>query len=330
LFVSSAPHWSSALAAALVAGAATAALLTLLLRRSAVLPLDLPNERSLHSQPTPRIGGLGLFPAALLACLIASDSNPDTLLLLGLSAGLFTLSAFDDRRGLPVLVRLSGHLAAALGLSVVLLGPLPIALPAALAVAWMTNLYNFMDGSNGLAGGMALFGFAGFGLAGGYPVLSLALVGAAAGFLCYNFDPARVFLGDAGSIPLGFLAGGVGLAGVVREVWPLWFPLLVFSPFIVDASMTLMQRLRRGEKVWNAHRDHYYQRLIRMGCSHRQLAQMAYGLMAACGVTGIGLLHASTVIQLLGLASWCCTYVMLMWLIDRRWREFNGVSGSVA
>jgi UDP-N-acetylmuramyl pentapeptide phosphotransferase/UDP-N-acetylglucosamine-1-phosphate transferase len=149
--------------------------------------------------------------------------------------------------------------------------------------------------------------------------LAFALSGAALGFLLFNFDPARVFLGDAGSIPLGFLAGGLGLLGVVKGVWPWWFPLLAFSPFVVDATATLLRRMARREKFWTAHREHYYQRLVRMGWSHRRLALVEYTLMAACGASALALLHADFGLQMAGLSLWAAAYAGLMLFIDSRW-----------
>ena len=313
-----------------MAGTATVVLLAILLRRSDALPVDHPNERSLHHQPTPRIGGLALFPGAVLGCLAAGLRDVDSLLLLGLAGFLFLLSIFDDWRGLPVTLRFGAHLLAAALLALALMGGSPWVLAGALAVAWMTNLFNFMDGANGLAGGMAAIGFAAFGLASGEPALAFALAGAALGFLMFNFDPARVFLGDSGSIPLGFLAGGIGLLGVVKGQWPWWFPLLAFSPFVVDATVTLLRRLMRREKVWIAHRDHYYQRLVRMGWSHRKLALVEYVLMATCSGSALALLHAGAVVQATGLSVWIAIYAGLMLFIDRRWADSRASHGDPA
>lgn len=313
-----------------MAGTATVVLLVILLRRSDALPVDHPNERSLHHQPTPRIGGLALFPGVVLGCLAAGLRDADSLLLLGLAGCLFLLSIFDDWRGLPVTLRFGAHLLAAALLALGLMGGSPWVLAAALAVAWMTNLFNFMDGANGLAGGMAAIGFAAFGLASGEPALAFALVGAALGFLMFNFDPARVFLGDSGSIPLGFLAGGVGLLGVVKGQWPWWFPLLAFSPFVADATVTLLRRMVRGEKFWIAHRDHYYQRLVRMGWSHRKLALVEYVLMAACCGSALALLDAGAVVQATGLSVWVAAYSGLMLFIDRCWANSRASQGGPA
>jgi UDP-N-acetylmuramyl pentapeptide phosphotransferase/UDP-N-acetylglucosamine-1-phosphate transferase len=160
-------------------------------------------------------------------------------------------------------------------------------------VAWITNLYNFMDGSDGLAGGMAAIGFAAYAFAAwlsshvALAALCLGLACASLGFLVHNLHPARIFLGDVGSIPLGFLAGGLGLAGWRDDLWPLWFPVLVFGPFIADATVTLLKRALRAERVWQAHRDHYYQRMVRMGFGHRVTAFAGYGLMLMCACAAL-------------------------------------------
>jgi len=224
-------------------------------------------------------------------------------------------------------VRFAGHLIAAVA-TIYVFPDLPgwmwwLLVPA---LIWMTNLYNFMDGSDGLAGGMALFGFASLGVAawvGGaaaYAMLNFVIAAAAAGFLLLNFPPARVFLGDSGAIPLGYLAASLGLAGWATGVWPLAFPLLVFSPFIVDASLTLLRRGLAGEKVWRAHRSHYYQRLIRMGWSHRRLALTEYVLMAASGTSGLALVLYPQW-QFGMVLGWTFCYAILAILIDRRWKD---------
>lgn len=309
---------------------ATVALLTILLRRSGALPVDHPNERSLHQQPTPRIGGLALFPGAVLGSLAAGLWSGDSLLLLGLASFLFLLSIVDDWRSLPVMLRFGAHLLVAGLLAFVLMGASPLALAGALAVGWMTNLYNFMDGANGLAGGMAAIGFASFGLASAEMGWAFALTGAALGFLPFNFNPARIFLGDAGSIPLGFLAGGLGLLGVINQQWPWWFPLVVFSPFVVDATVTLLRRMTRRERFWVAHREHYYQRLVRMGWSHRRLALTEYVLMTICGVSALAMLQAGFAFQVLGLLVWAAIYAVLMLLIDRCWSKSEASRGDRA
>jgi UDP-N-acetylmuramyl pentapeptide phosphotransferase/UDP-N-acetylglucosamine-1-phosphate transferase len=254
-----------------------------LLRRGGSLPMDHPNARSLHETPTPRIGGLGIMAGVLVSAVWLAESD-----LLPVTLGAFALAAvslLDDLRGLPVKVRLLAHFVAATG-CLLFLGLSGWALLAGtLAVVWMTNLYNFMDGSDGLAGGMAVIGFGALALAAwmgnapGLATFSAAIAASALAFLRFNFPPARVFMGDAGSIPLGFLAAGLGIMGAKQNVWPWLFPLLVFSPFIVDASVTLARRGLRGEKVWQAHCSHYYQRVVLLGGTQCQLVLAAYALM---------------------------------------------------
>jgi len=298
------------------------------------LAIDTPNVRSLHSSPIPRVGGLVMIPVALASALISSQPPP---LLLALAAGLCAVSFIDDRWGLPVFLRLVAHALAVIVLCRSFepsLSTLAFAL-AVVTVIWSVNLFNFMDGSDGLAGGMALFGFSAFGLTmldamPAMAYLAFSLVAAAAGFLMLNFSPARVFMGDAGSVPLGFLAGGIGLTGWLQNAWPAWFPLLVFSPFVADASVTLMKRLFRGEKFWQAHRDHYYQRLVRLGWSHRRLALAEYALMAACGASALIMLHAGFEFQMLGLVLWIAAYSGLMLFIDGRWAKSAASRGGQA
>jgi len=138
--------------------------------------------------------------------------------------------------------------------------------------------------------------------------------------LIFNYPPARVFLGDAGSVPLGYLAAALGISGAFMEIWPWWFPPLVFSPFAVDASVTLIKRLMHGERVWEAHRDHYYQRLIRSGWSHRKVAQSQYVLMALVCVTATVVSAAPALVQIGLIVIWALVYTILMWLVDRHWR----------
>ena len=298
-----------------------------LLRSGKRLPVDHPNARSLHVTPTPRIGGLGILAGVLVAavCSAAVGVLKAELPVLLAAFALAGISVLDDVRGLPVALRLLTHFIVSaaclqvLGLTgwVLLLGTL--------AVVWMTNLYNFMDGSDGLSGGMATLGFGALALAAWYgdaPGLSVtcaSIAAAALAFLRFNFPPARVFLGDAGSIPLGFLAASLGILGAMQHVWPWLFPLLVFSPFIVDASVTLVRRGLRGEKIWQAHRSHYYQRVVLMGASHRQLALNAYVLMLADAALAFMLLrmpqHAAWL-----LVVWAAMHLLIFMAIDRRWQ----------
>ena len=289
-----------------------------------LLPLDHPNARSLHGQPIPRTGGVAIMAGALPAIAYA---GPPFLLLAGLALGLCAVSLIDDFRGLHAGLRFAAHLGAA-ALAVVVPDPavgVPAAIALTVAIAWMTNLYNFMDGSDGLAGGMTVFGFAAYAIAAllaGHAAMgavAVALVCGALAFLTFNFHPARIFMGDSGSVPIGFLAAALGLDGVRQGLWPGWFPLLVFAPFVVDATVTLLRRALRGERVWQAHRSHYYQRLVRSGAGHRGTALAEYILMAACAGSAVAALYLDAVAQTVLLVLWAAIFLVLAVWVDRRW-----------
>lgn len=286
--------------------------------------LDFPDHRSLHSRPVPHGGGLGIVAAALVCGAIAGvDASWLVLPLL-----LALVSWADDWLDLPFWVRLPAHLGCA-GVLVIAYGiaSWPVALMHILVIAWSTNAYNFMDGADGLAGSMAVSGFsayaAGFLLAGQAAMagLCLAVAGAAAGFLYFNWHPARIFMGDVGSIPLGFLAGGVGWHGNVTGVWPVWFGPLVFAPFLFDASATLMRRAVRGEQVWRAHRDHYYQRMVRAGMAHDAMCRRWLLTMFSGGALALLLLKFAGSGAWVGAVAWGVFLLLLGRRIDARWLQ---------
>ena len=315
--------------APLLAGIISTVMMVVLLR-SRSLPLDKPNVRSLHVEPVPRTGGIAIV-AGLIAAALWLRTSPSLLVP---AVALAVASYFDDRRALPAAGRLAMHLVAAgifLWLDAGTSGVLLLVV-LWLAIAWITNLYNFMDGSDGLAGGMTVIGFGTYGLAawlGGNRELELlawSIAAAAAGFLIFNFPPAKIFMGDVGSIPQGFLAGAFGVAGWGQGLWPIWFPLVVFAPFIVDASATLARRLLRRERFWEAHRQHYYQRLILSGWSHRKTALFEYALMLICGAAAILCLRASPVARSIVVSVLAALIATTMWAIDHRWRRFSAAA----
>ena len=243
---------------------------------------------------------------------------------------LITISFADDVRGLPVWPRLVIYTGLATWFSAMTLAATHgwiVVTAAALAVTWMLNLYNFMDGSDGLAGGMTLIGFSCYGATAwssgneAFAIANFCIASAAAAFLLFNFHPARIFMGDAGSIPLGFLAAALGITGWINGCWPVWFPLLVFSPFIVDASVTLIKRGLRGEKVWRAHREHYYQRMVRSGLGHRNTALICYIFMSATAISALWAIRQQTGVQFGTVAAWIGIYLIMMRLCDRRWQH---------
>lgn len=289
--------------------------------------LDHPNERSLHAVPTPHGGGIGILAAALAACvyLRLAPVWPVALLVLG------GLSWLDDWKPLPFAWRLAVHLGMA---TLVVAQSAPPHLWAwlvlILAVGWMTNAYNFMDGANGLAGSMAACGFLAYALAfawGGqvqYALWCIAIAAAALAFLTFNWDPARIFMGDVGSIPLGFLAGALGWLGVARDVWPLWFPLTVFAPFLADASLTLLRRARREAKLWQAHREHLYQRMVQSGMSHGTMCvRWLYVMLAGCMVALL-LCSMRAPIAWAGASAWWLVLLWLGWMAEQGIRARRG------
>ncbi|HVE11274.1 MAG TPA: glycosyltransferase family 4 protein [Paraburkholderia sp.] len=315
---------------AVLAALLSFAILVVLLRTGWAwdIAVDIPNARSLHERPVPRVGGWGILPAALL--LIALCAPPLRAVALG-ALVLGVVSQIDDRRGLSPGVRFAAHIlvvAATVATSAVDV-PWWFAVVVGVAMVWLVNLYNFMDGSNGLAGGVAVLGFATYAIAAAsaQPPLALAAIavaGAAAGFLVLNFPRAQIFLGDAGSIPLGFLAGALGFWGWQHDVWPLWFPILVFAPFIADSTVTLLRRLARGEKVWQAHREHYYQRLVQMtGGRHTFVALVYWWLMLVGGAVALLALQAPLLVQWGVLVLWYVVLAVVGLQIDGRWRRFR-------
>lgn len=269
--------------------------------------LDKPNERSLHSKLTPRAGGLAILAGVVAGACCSWQAwwfpgMGSALLALLLVAAV---SFADDVRPLPAAVRFvvhfiaAGFLVYAAGFDPALrllpgvewLAPLwLLRLFCVLFTVWLVNLYNFMDGMDGLAGGMAVFGFGTLALLGylagspAYAALVAVMAAAAFGFLPFNFPPARLFMGDVGSGSLGLLAAFCMLLAERLQLFPLWLGALVFSPFIVDATWTVIRRALRGRKPWAAHREHFYQRLVQSGWSHRRTTLWAYTLMLKCSL----------------------------------------------
>jgi UDP-N-acetylmuramyl pentapeptide phosphotransferase/UDP-N-acetylglucosamine-1-phosphate transferase len=261
------------LASTAVAALLSTTLLALLLpglRRA--LP-DHPNARSSHRSVTPRGGGAVFALVGSAGALLLGQGLPALCLPLAL------VGLLDDRRSLPPWPRLAAQLATALllvGLSP--LGqPLWLALPLALAVTTLINLVNFMDGLDGLVAGCLAVWLAAA-ACGGQPAL-WPLVGALLGFLPWNWSPARVFMGDAGSTFLGAVLAGSALQA---PGWPAALALLlVATPLLADAGLCLLRRLLAGQPLWRAHRLHLYQRLQQAGWSHGRVAGLYIGATAA-------------------------------------------------
>ena len=272
--------------------------------------LDQPNERSLHVVPTPRTGGIAICASLFVAWLVFAFTTHLQFFPLNILLGAVIIAAiaiFDDRHDLSAGLRLLVQLGAALIMiydGFVIQGEVVPGIPymanSALVVTmtvlltlWLTNLYNFMDGMDGFAGGMAVIGFGTLAVLGWgqgdmlYAGAALAVCAAAAGFLWFNFPPARIFMGDSGSTTLGFLVAAFAVWGSRRGIAPVWLTLVIFSPFVVDATVTLLRRALRGEPVWRAHRSHYYQRLVQLGWGHRRTVLVEYATMLVCACVAL-------------------------------------------
>ncbi len=265
--------------------------------------VDLPNERTLHKGRIARGGGLAIVLLCLVALAAAATWWEEPYEVAGslffVTLALGFLGWIDDHYDLPIGVRILAQFLVAGGfvawldpVSTVVLGEewslrlgimsIPLTL---IWVVWMANLYNFMDGIDGLAGLQGMIGAATMSLwfywagSGGLVVVCLVLCSACAGFLVWNWSPARVFMGDVGSVTLGGLFAALSVVASTRYDIPITAFAILFSVFIGDATLTLARRIARREPFWQAHRSHYYQRAVRFGLSHSAVAGAA-GLIA--------------------------------------------------
>ncbi|MEO8738539.1 MAG: glycosyltransferase family 4 protein [Casimicrobiaceae bacterium] len=285
------------------------------------MPADVPNARSLHRVAVPRGAGIAIWAGVAAATLWQPQGGAWMAAL----AVVIGVSLWDDYRGVPVTIRLAAQTVAALiwfGASL----RWPLLLAVVLAVVWMANLYNFMDGSDGLAGAMTVVGFGACGIAAWMPAaaesqLMLAVAAATLPFLALNWPPARAFLGDVGAVPLGFLAGALGCTGWRSQWWPLWFPILVFLPFIVDATATLVGRLLAGERVAQAHRDHAYQRLVQGDLGHAGTLLLYATLMLGTAGSALAALVRAPGAGAALLALWTLVLLLLHTWIGYHWRK---------
>lgn len=315
---------------------ALSALLTGVIRHYALAAslMDQPNERSAHTLPTPRGGGLAIALSYLLCLPLLSINGmlSTTLLwaLLGAGSGLALLGLMDDRGHIPARWRLLGQTLAAIWVLYWLGGLPPITFfgwpmdlggighgLALLWLVWLINLYNFMDGLDGLASleaisitlGAALI----YSLSGPAPELwpCLLLAAAVLGFLVWNFPPARIFMGDAGSNFLGIALGSLMLEAAHREPSLWWSWLILLGVFVVDTTLTLIRRLLRGEKVYLAHRRHAYQYAARQYNSHRTVTLGATAINL-CWLLPIALWVSLGGLE--GLLGLLLAYIPLVWL----------------
>lgn len=303
--------------------------------------MDHPNERSLHNFPVVRTGGIAIVFSVLISIffLMSIFTLDGSLIWIGIGTLLVgTISIIDDILTVSIISRIVIHFIAAClivaggySLDILYFPGVVLALPLAIVltitiiyVVWMINLYNFMDGMDGLAAGMAVFGFGTFALIGwienenAFFLLNLIVCLSSLGFLVFNFPPARIFMGDFGSSTLGFLAASSSLWAEKEGIIPLWISILLFSPFIVDSTVTLLSRVLRRQQFWEAHKTHYYQRLVQHGWGHKKVVLCEYAVMLLCCVTAIFIDKFEAGLQWSILILWCCFYIYVMSLIERK------------
>lgn len=279
------------------AWAATATALRFLDKRAI---LDRPNERSSHQKPTPRGGGIAVVPVIVAAWIIigiAADASLFHWIVVALGGGLALVSWIDDVRDLHPAPRFLSHIAAvAIVLALlpndllIFQGWLPVALDriaVGLAWVWFINLYNFMDGIDGITGvetmslgiGLAVVAASSAAItAAGVSTatLGLSLAAAAAGFLIWNWHPARIFMGDVGSVPIGFLIGWLLIMTAAHGAWAA--ALILPAYYLADATITLIRRAGRLEPIWCAHREHFYQKAVGSKPIHDRVSITVGGL----------------------------------------------------
>jgi UDP-N-acetylmuramyl pentapeptide phosphotransferase/UDP-N-acetylglucosamine-1-phosphate transferase len=320
-----------------LAAAGSGIVLAVLARGAAWVPMDRPGPRSLHVRPVPRVGGLAIWAGFAPVALFAPPALPGNSLVWLLAWALVAaISVLDDFRGVLPAYRLTSQFVAALAVAAEVAAgwdAVPrsggwLALAAmTIAIVWAANLYNFMDGSDGLAAAMGACGFAAFGVAAwraGFPATAyFSLAAALAPFLAVNIPPARMFMGDVGAVPLGFLAAAFGLGGWRSGIWPAWFPLLVFLPFIADATATLGRRLWRRERVWMAHKMHYYQRLHQLGAGHRGTLFVFGALIAGTVASALATLALDPQLGWIVTGSWSGALAALFVGIEYHWRRHS-------
>ncbi len=316
-----------------------AVLLTGAVRRYALARslLDIPNARSSHTAPTPRGGGMAIvasFVAATLVLAAIGQVPGHVALALGGSGMLVaTVGFIDDHGGLRARWRLVAHFAAA-AWGLYWLGGMPAPTLfgvgfapgwpgqaiAVVALVWLLNLYNFMDGIDGLAGIEAVTVGLGATLLcllageGAHAVLPSVLALAAAGFLCWNYPPAKIFMGDAGSGFIGLVLGLLVVDAAGAAPGLLWGWLILLGVFVVDATITLLRRVVRGEPFHQAHRSHAYQHASRRWRSHKRVS------LAAAAINLLWLLPLAALVVrgwMEGVLALMLAYAPLVWLALR-------------
>ena len=300
---------------------------------------DLPNQRSSHERPTPRGGGAALVFIAVTTWAAISynifdwfwylETNQNIKWISFGAVFLALISWIDDLKGLNPLIRLASQLCTVVGMMILLPEPLVIfdgMIPGWLDQfivvflwIWFINLFNFMDGIDGLAGvetgaiGMGVFVIATYtGIGGTFSILALTLSAVGIGFLVWNWEPAKIFMGEVGSIPIGFLLAWL-LLTMAQKGYMLQ-ALIIPAYYLVDASVTLVRRASRGEKFWLPHRDHYYQKAVQRGLGHGRVSAVVAGVNACL----IGLALISLWSEIVGILGGLVVTTLLLFYMQGR------------
>jgi len=297
--------------------------LTILALRKRTLLLDIPNARSNHKVPVPKGGGFAVVTALIICLLVARLEYSIVLFVLILAA----VSLLDDLIGVPAPVRLLIQIIAV----VVALSGMPNLLPAdgllppwagkmliGIMWVWFINLFNFMDGIDGISAaemisiGLGLCFIAS--LFGDFPsslaIHSLITASAAFGFLWWNRHPAKIFMGDVGSVPIGFLLGYLLLIAFSHGYY--FAALILPAYYLSDGTITLLNRLWRREKIWQAHSSHYYQKAVRKGMPHDVVVRYIFVL----NLVLVLLATLSTLYPSLGTLYTAVAYLLVAMVLD--------------
>ena len=289
--------------------------------------IDQPGERRSHSVATPRGGGIAIVIALLVAAIALALRYPQQIVLLAafviglvLVAGIGLL---DDHRPLSPWLRLAVHAMAAavfaLGAAGVYGDP-STALVAFVVVMVLTNVWNFMDGINGIAASQAVLVSAGLAavVAGPWTWLALALVAACVGFLPFNFPRARIFLGDVGSGALGYALAVLSVVAYADHALPWTLLALPFAAFLVDSALTLLRRLLRGERWWTPHTQHAYQGWAARIRAHAPVTLAYAGWTAVAGLLAWWLRSVPESYAIAVLLAWYAATAYLWWRLQHR------------
>jgi Fuc2NAc and GlcNAc transferase len=305
--------------------------------------LDIPNNRSSHTVPTPRGGGLAIVIVLLMSGVVSlflPQAPIDVLVCLLLATLAFSLLGWqDDKHDLPASVRFLIQLLIAVFASGWLLWAavpgystsfalLALLLLSTLWIAWMANLYNFMDGIDGISaveslilGATTSYWFAISGVA-SMAIICIAVAGASVGFMRWNWSPAKIFMGDVGSLALGAFFAIIAIIGTTRLDIPLLAFLILYAVYLADSGVTLLHRIIKKEKWWQAHRSHFYQRAVQSGFSHAQVSlsvmalNIIFAVLASLLIMGIINATAAMVVTM-------AILMPLMFLINSRFNRIK-------